>query len=365
VAASEITARPVEWLWPGHLGPGKLAVLDGDPGMSKSFVALDLCARLSTGRPWPDGNPGPPPAASIYLNGEDGAEDTIAPRLDALGADRAGVFLIDRGEGDLAAPLTLPDQADVLEALVIQAQARLLVIDPIMAFFSPGVNTSSDAAVRRALAPLAALARRHACAVLMIRHLTKLARTRAIYRGLGAIGLVGSCRSGWLVAEEAEGSPRRVLAQLKGNLSAPQPSLAFQVVEPEGGPPTLQWLGPVSATADDLLGRGRPPGREPAALEAAMIFLREALADGPLPVSEVWDRAQVAGVSEGTLKRAKGKLKVRSVYVTEDGRAVSYWLLRQQEDPPADPAEDDENSVEPWLEAQRKRFPGPCPLDDL
>jgi hypothetical protein len=96
-----------------------------------------------------------------------------------------------------------------------------------------------------------------------------------------------------------------------------------------------------------------------------MAFLREVLAAGPLPVSEVWARAQTAGLSEGTVQRAKGKLEVRSVYVTEDGRAVSYWLLGAHEPPPVGSAEDDENSVEPWLEAQRKRFPGPCPLDDL
>jgi hypothetical protein len=59
--ASQIVARPVDWLWPGRLPLGKLAILDGDPGVGKSLVTLDLCARLSTGRPFPDGGPGPGP----------------------------------------------------------------------------------------------------------------------------------------------------------------------------------------------------------------------------------------------------------------------------------------------------------------
>jgi AAA domain len=58
VAVSAVAARPVDWLWPGHLALGKPAVLEGDPGLGKSFVALDFFARLSTGRPWPDGAPG-------------------------------------------------------------------------------------------------------------------------------------------------------------------------------------------------------------------------------------------------------------------------------------------------------------------
>src|SRR5438477_11172747 len=57
--ASQIVARPVAWLWLGRLALGKLAMLDGDPGAGKSLVTLDLCARLSTGQPFPDGSLGP------------------------------------------------------------------------------------------------------------------------------------------------------------------------------------------------------------------------------------------------------------------------------------------------------------------
>jgi hypothetical protein len=48
---SRIAVRPVSFLWPGRLPFGKLAILDGDPGLGKSLVALDLCARLSRGAP--------------------------------------------------------------------------------------------------------------------------------------------------------------------------------------------------------------------------------------------------------------------------------------------------------------------------
>src|SRR5262245_45815399 len=66
---SQFPSRQVHWLWPNRLPLGKLAILDGDPGLGKSLIALDLCARLSTGREFPDGSPGPTAAASIILNG--------------------------------------------------------------------------------------------------------------------------------------------------------------------------------------------------------------------------------------------------------------------------------------------------------
>ena len=55
--ASQFVARSVPWLWPLRLGRGKLALLEGDPGLGKSLLTLDLCARLSTGRPFPEDGP--------------------------------------------------------------------------------------------------------------------------------------------------------------------------------------------------------------------------------------------------------------------------------------------------------------------
>src|SRR5882757_7458235 len=93
---NRITPCRTEWLWPWRLALGKLAILDGDPGLGKSLVTLDLCARLSTGRPFPDGSPSPGVYNAIVLNGEDGDEDTIGPRLQALGADLERVFVPHR-----------------------------------------------------------------------------------------------------------------------------------------------------------------------------------------------------------------------------------------------------------------------------
>src|ERR1700757_981542 len=89
---SRWSTQPVAWLWPGRLALGKLAILDGDPGLGKSLLALVLCARLTTGRPFPDDRPGPGPANVLILSAEDGDQDTLRPRLQALGADLGRVF---------------------------------------------------------------------------------------------------------------------------------------------------------------------------------------------------------------------------------------------------------------------------------
>jgi hypothetical protein len=89
---AEIAPSPVDWLWPRWLAAGHLHVLDGDPGVGKSTLLGDLAARLSTGRPWPDGAPSPGPASVILLNAEDDAAGTTRSRLAAAGADMARVL---------------------------------------------------------------------------------------------------------------------------------------------------------------------------------------------------------------------------------------------------------------------------------
>ena len=99
-------ALPLTFLWEGRLARGKLAILDGDPGLGKSLVTLDLAARVTTGRRGPTT---PRPArrvTCVIVNCEDGAGDTIRPRLEALGADLDRVYVL-RGRkvnGDRVAP---------------------------------------------------------------------------------------------------------------------------------------------------------------------------------------------------------------------------------------------------------------------
>src|SRR6266851_5922168 len=194
-ALSQLTARSVNWLWPGRLAWGKLAILDGDPDQGKSLVTLDLCARLSTGRPWPDGSDSPGPANSIVFNSEDDDETTIIPRLQALGADLGRVYVHDRDEPE---PLCLPGSLASLEQDICLTGAKLVVLDPIVSFLDRRSASGGDANIRRALMPLANLAHRYQCVMLMIRHLIKVGWSRALYRGAGSIAFVGVSRSAWL-----------------------------------------------------------------------------------------------------------------------------------------------------------------------
>jgi hypothetical protein len=53
---SDFVPEPVAWLWPSVFAPGKLTLIDGDPSQGQSLLTLDLAARLTTARAFPDGH---------------------------------------------------------------------------------------------------------------------------------------------------------------------------------------------------------------------------------------------------------------------------------------------------------------------
>jgi hypothetical protein len=91
----------------------------------------------------------------------------------------------------------------------------LLVIDPIMAFLDRHVHANHDQSVRNALWPVAALAAKYRCAVILIRHLNKLGHRSTLYRG------------SWLFERDPTDGTRHVMAQIKNKRKAAEALLRF------------------------------------------------------------------------------------------------------------------------------------------
>ena len=104
---SDVKAVPVRWLWYPYIAIGKITLLQGDPGDGKSTMMMHLIAELSTGGATPDGQAFGRPHKIIYQCSEDGAADTIKPRLEACGADCRNIAFINE---EVYEGLTLDDE---------------------------------------------------------------------------------------------------------------------------------------------------------------------------------------------------------------------------------------------------------------
>ena len=83
------------WLWPKYIAAGKLNLLVGDPDVGKSLFGCDVAARLTTGKPWPDGAPAAPVGNVMLLSSEDAPADTLRPRIRVAGGDLFRVCIVD------------------------------------------------------------------------------------------------------------------------------------------------------------------------------------------------------------------------------------------------------------------------------
>ena len=220
-----VKASAIEWLVPGRVPMGGLTVVAGPPGQGKSQFTLMLAAKVTTGDE---------PAPVILIGAEDGLADTVRPRLIAAGADSSLVhsYRAKGAHGDEL--MMLPTDVPLLEEAVMSTGAQLVVVDPFAAFLAPELNAMSDHSLRQATAPLAQMAQRTHCAVVVVSHLRKSREGSTLDRVAGSVGLTGQARSVLLMGRAKDPTPmtrnERYLVHVKSNGAQLADTMVFEIV---------------------------------------------------------------------------------------------------------------------------------------
>jgi len=316
ISFDQIQPESVKWLWPGRIPLGKITILQGDPKVGKSTVALDLAARVTRCGVMPDGrsSPGDAPAGVVVLTAEDGLADTVRPRLDATGANVSLVMTFGPDEHIL-----IPRDAGKILAAIKETAAKLVVIDPMAAFLEAGINSWQNTSVRAALAPVAKIADETGAAVLAVDHLSKASGRAAIYRGNGSIAFAAAARSLLMAGKHPEQEDTFVLAAVGGNLARPAKSLAYQMEEAPGGAICVKWLGDCDYTAEDL--NWQPQQERETKVQQCAAWLKERLAPANALESVIQAEALGMGFPERTFRRARRAAGVVST------RSGNFWVL--------------------------------------
>jgi len=238
----------------------------------------------------------------------------------------------------------IPEDLPRLTERVRETEARLLVVDPLVAHLSAKLNTWSDHSVRRALSALHRLAEETGIAVLAIIHINKGVSSDPAVRISGSSGFRNAARSMLVFArdpedDEGENSVRRLLAHSKSNYSALAPTLAYEIqpiLLPEEGTNPAVTTTRLVCTGESTVGhldvlRRRDEG-EPdegnTAIDQAKAFLQDELAGGPISTTLVIATAKKElGISEKTLRRAQRELKIQARKTGFDGGWE--WVLSE------------------------------------
>src|SRR5262249_55478274 len=234
--ASKIAIEPVRWLWDQRIAIGKLCLIAGEPGLAKSQVTLWLGAAVTTGDALPSSGTAPY-GRVVILSAEDAPEDTIIPRLKAVGADldRISVIsMVPETRDGVSSQRSFDLQLDLpaLEKAIINlADVKLIIIDPIASYMGKRVDSHKNAEVRAVLEPVATFAAKHKITVLGITHFSKGAGPTAINKFIGSIAFIAAARSAFVVTmdPESEDEDRRLFLPVKNNLAKLGHGLASRV----------------------------------------------------------------------------------------------------------------------------------------
>ena len=335
VRGSDVVCRKLAWLWQLRVSLGKLTLLVGDPEQGKSFLTLDMAARVTRGRAWPDQPKQRAPRGSvIVLSAEDHSDDTIVPRLKKAGAnlDKCVILKASRAADGLVRPVSLDrDLGVVRQTLLDNPDCRLVVIDPISAYLGQ-VDGNSNTHLRSLLFPLAELAAERGVAVVMVSHLNKRTSAQAMYRTMGSMAFVAVSRAAWLVVRDPKNEERRLMLSVKNNLTERPKGMAFRLSSAnKQAIAKIAWENePVEQTLAEALeissGFNLAEQRYRDHEHWVVTWLREQLSDGPKTRIQLWLDGMFESVSKDQLYRAAKRLGVvmRKKGMTWDD---ADWLL--------------------------------------
>lgn len=322
VKGSAVRPKRVRWLWPDRVPYGFLTLFAGRTSVGKSFVTLDLAARLTTGADLPFSGGECPDPANVLIISEDSPEYVLTPRLIELEADLDRVNYM----GWEAMGAWSMGDIDMLDDAYRDAgEPRLVVIDPPTNFLGQR-DEHKNAEVRSVLMGLSTWAMRFDVAVLLITHCNKGIKKEiaALDRIIGSVAWASTSRVAHLLAPDPDDPSRCLFIPLKCNIGRVARGLAYRIRETDALA-VVEWIEPVDATGDEALAGTVKPRRETAA-EFLVARFRERL---EWPSDELMRAAREAGISRSAMFEAKQALPLPPArrHVAENGDAAWYWWV--------------------------------------
>lgn len=302
IRGDQIVPTKVEWLWYPYIPRAKLTSLEGHPGLGKSFIGCSIAAAVTASKLLPGMNDPLLPNNVLFLSGEDGLEDTLVPRLLALGADMNRIYF-----PKIIVTLD-PKGILALEEAMRQCAVAFVFIDPVQLFMGSKRDMNKANEVREFIAGLHEASARCQCTTVIIRHQRK-AGGDILMRGLGSMDFIAGCRSGLAVYRTKSG--RTYMEHIKHNLSVKGPTIPYGI---DNG--VFYWDEPVKGILSE--------DAEPETLcDKAAVFLKDYLRDGPKPMKECVEKGNELGLTFRTLERAKRR-------VADSIKSTNAWFWKLQ-----------------------------------
>lgn len=314
----------VEWLWKNFIPLEMITILAGDPGTSKSTLALWLCKLVTEGGEWPDGN-SRLPANVIYVDAE-AAQVITKQRCINMRMNTDRIYVPNLGNDMLAQPdLNDDSHKEQLYNMVEEVRPELVVVDSLGGVKSGRENNKED--MQPTMLFLTRLVQNRKCAILVIHHLNKTKREEdeeiAMNHLRGSGTIAQFARSIIFLSRKLQGT---MLYVGKSNLSLkPDPLLLrFQEerVSSEDGYDTIirgiqfeEWQEEVKLTKHQEC-------------EQWLIETLDAASEKKMMAREVYEASKDEPFTLQMVKSAAAMLEKRGIIHRSGGKFSVYTLLQ-------------------------------------
>lgn len=322
---ADIEDRPLVWFWEQKIPDYGMTMIQGDPGVSKSYLTAYMASQVSTGRAWPDCPDVPVEKGPVLIfNGEDDPA-RIKERCKWMGGDMKNIHLLTPGKGKRL--LDIRYDLALLQKTIddMPTRCRLIVFDPITSYMG-NCKQNNNNEVRAALEPLSSLAVRNKLCIVIVNHMNKKAGEKYVYRGLGSMGFTAVCRSVWgiILDENDEDRQVRLFCPVKTNYSEQVSGLKYRIINNAIHFESEPYYGSI----DDVSGQAQDTKASKVA--DAEKWLTEALAGGTVASGTIKEQSEAEGITSGTLWRAQKALGVRKIK-SAVANGGWFWELQDSE----------------------------------
>lgn len=280
---TEVTEKPVDYIWRGRIARGEITLLSGNPGEGKSFVTVKAAADFSCGRVPVTGEKCPV-LRTLYVTNENDPEHVLHARFRLAGGDFRHFAVVEGAEnadgnstGISFADLTLVERA------IEKNKIDLVVFDPLQSYFGSSADFHKASETRPLMDNVVRLAKKYNIGVVIIRHLSKASGGRAIHRGIGSIDFSACVRIEFIIGTCADEPNNRHMLTVQNKIGKPAPGLRFaieDVKEKHADNAKLVWKGESKCTLGDLTAPEKTTQAQ-TGVTRAREFLKKQLAAGP------------------------------------------------------------------------------------